>query len=48
LLPFLEGQFTIYIKTLSGKTITLVVEDTDTVASVKGAIQERESKKILF
>ena len=32
----------IFVKTLTGKTITLEVEPSDTVAAVKGKIQEKE------
>mgnify|MGYP006085993277 CR=1 FL=1 len=32
----------IFVKTLTGKTITLEVEPTDTVATVKTKIQEKE------
>ena len=32
----------IYIKTITGKTITLDVEDGDTVATVKAKIQDNE------
>jgi len=32
----------IFVKTLTGKTITLEVEPTDTIDSVKGKIQEKE------
>lgn len=32
----------IFVKTLTGKTITLQVEQTDTVESVKAKIQEKE------
>ena len=32
----------IFIKTLTGKTITLDVEATDTIESVKAKIQEKE------
>ena len=32
----------IFVKTLTGKTITLEVEPTDTIDSIKGKIQERE------
>jgi len=34
--------FQIFCKTLSGKTITLDVESTDTVESVKAKIQDKE------
>ena len=32
----------IFVKTLTGKTITLQVEQTDTIESVKAKIQEKE------
>ena len=32
----------IFIKTLTGKTITLDVEDSDTIEAVKAKIQDRE------
>jgi ubiquitin C len=32
----------IFVKTLTGKTITLEVEGTDTIESIKGKIQEKE------
>lgn len=32
----------IFIKTLTGKTITLEVESTDTIAIIKSKIQERD------
>lgn len=34
----------IFIKTLTGKTITLDVEDSDTIEAVKAKIQDREGK----
>ncbi len=34
----------IFIKSLSGKTITLDVEPTDTITSVKQKIQDKEGK----
>ncbi|MEV7396613.1 ubiquitin-like protein [Aeromicrobium sp. NPDC092404] len=48
-----SAQFTIFVKTLTGKTITLTVTSTDTVASVKQQIQDREgipveSQKLTF
>ncbi len=35
-------SFQIFIKTLTGKTITLDVEAADTIESVKAKIQDRE------
>jgi len=32
----------IFVKTLTGKTITLEIESTDTIASVKAKIQDKE------
>lgn len=32
----------IFVKTLTGKTITLDVEPTDTIENVKAAIQDKE------
>ena len=32
----------IFVKTLTGKTITLEVEDSDTIEAVKAKIQDRE------
>jgi len=34
----------IFIKTLTGKTITLEVEMTDTIEAVKAKIQDKEGK----
>ena len=34
----------IFIKTLTGKTITLEVEDSDTIESVKIKIQDKEGR----
>jgi ubiquitin len=38
----LRGGFQIFIKTLTGKTITLDVDHTDTIVDVKKGIQEKE------
>ncbi len=35
-------QMQIFVKTLTGKTITLDVESVDTIASVKAKIQDKE------
>lgn len=37
-----QTNMQIFIKTLTGKTITLEVEHSDTVASVKSKIQDKE------
>ena len=36
------SQMQIFVKTLTGKTITLEVESSDTIASVKSKIQDKE------
>ena len=36
------SNFQIFIKTLTGKTITLNVENNDTVANIKTKIQDKE------
>jgi hypothetical protein len=38
----------IFVKTLTGKTITLEVESADTIESVKQKIQDREGQKNLL
>jgi ubiquitin C len=35
----------IFVKTLTGKTITLEVESSDTISSVKAKIQDKEDKE---
>ena len=39
---FIAHNMEIYVKTLTGKTITLDVEPTDTIENVKGKIQDKE------
>ena len=45
-MPYLGGyafiNMQIFVKTLTGKTITLDVEPTDTIEDVKGKIQDKE------
>ncbi|XP_003381608.1 ubiquitin family protein, partial [Trichinella spiralis] len=38
----LRGGMQIFVKTLTGKTITLEVEPSDTIENVKGKIQDKE------
>ena len=37
-----SGGMQIFVKTLTGKTITLEVEDSDPIANVKAKIQDKE------
>ena len=42
LIPRLRGGMQIFVKTLTGKTITLEVEPSDTIEYVKAKIQDKE------
>ena len=43
LVPRLRGSMPIFVKTLSGKTLTLEVEPSDTMENVKAKIQDKEA-----